>query len=127
MILHSDTETFFREMKECDVSLPVVERGLNPVAEGCYTSQIRVKQKHRLLENELYSGEKMASAAALLYGKEYPVEAFEQAKKALLFSEFHDALPGSGSQPVEEDTLRLLDFGLEIVSREKMKSFLLPP
>lgn len=122
VILHSDPQTFFRELKECGVSLPVVERGLNPVAEGCYTSQIRVKQKHRLLENELYSGEKMASAAALLYGKDYPAEAFEQAKEALLFSEFHDALPGSGSQPVEEDTLRLLDFGLEIVSREKMKS-----
>lgn len=91
-----------------------MERSLNPVAEGCYTSQIRIKQKHRLLENELYSSEKMASAAALLQGKNYPKQAFEEAEKALLFAEFHDALPGSGTQLVEEDTLRLLDHGLEI-------------
>ena len=57
-IFHSDTESFFKELQESGKEFPVVERGLNPVAEGCYTSQIRVKQKHRLLENEIYSGEK---------------------------------------------------------------------
>ena len=121
-IFHSDTESFFKELQESGKEFPVVERGLNPVAEGCYTSQIRVKQKHRLLENEIYSGEKMFSAAALLYGWKYPKEAVSEAVKDLLFSEFHDALPGSGTQLVEEDTLRLLDHGLEIMSREKMKA-----
>ena len=121
-IFHSDTESFFKELQESGKEFPVVERGLNPVAEGCYTSQIRVKQKHRLLDNEIYSGEKMFSAAALLYGWKYPKEAVSEAVKDLLFSEFHDALPGSGTQLVEEDTLRLLDHGLEIMSREKMKA-----
>lgn len=121
-IVHSDVESFFKELKGSDRELPVVERSLNPVAEGCYTSQIRVKQKHRLLENEIYSGEKMFSAASLLYGRRYPEEAVGEAVRDLLFSEFHDALPGSGSQLVEEDTLRLLDHGLEILSREKMKA-----
>lgn len=122
IIIHSDVETFFRELRDFSPELPVVERGLNPVAEGCYTSQIRVKQKHRLLESEIYTGEKMASAASLLYGKEYPKKAFEEAVRDLLFAEFHDALPGSGTQLVEEDTLRILDHGLEIMSREKMKA-----
>ena len=121
-IIHSDTESFFKELRESGKAFPVVERGLNPVAEGCYTSQIRVKQKHRLLENEIYSGEKMFSAVALLYGGKYPKEAVGEAVRDLLFSEFHDALPGSGTQLVEEDTLRLLDHGLEIMSREKMKA-----
>ena len=57
-MIHSDVESFFQELRESGEELPLVERGLNPVAEGCYTSQIRVKQKHRLLENEIYSGEK---------------------------------------------------------------------
>lgn len=122
LIVHSDTESFFRELRKLETQFPVVEKGLNPVAEGCYTSQIRVKQKHRLLENEIYSGEKMLSAAALLYGKPYPADALREAVRDLLFSEFHDALPGSGTQQVEEDTLRLLDHGLEIMSREKMKA-----
>ena len=121
-MIHSDVESFFQELRESGEELPLVERGLNPVAEGCYTSQIRVKQKHRLLENEIYSGEKMFSAASLLYGKEYPAQAVHEAVKDLLFAEFHDALPGSGTQLVEEDTLRLLDHGLEIMSREKMKA-----
>lgn len=121
-IIHSDTESFFSEIRESAEQFPLVERGLNPVAEGCYTSQIRVKQKHRLLENEIYSGEKMFSAASLLYGKPYPDSAVHEAVKDLLFTEFHDALPGSGTQLVEEDTLRLLEHGLEIMSREKMKA-----
>ncbi len=123
-IRHSSPEPYFAECREKGVSLPLVERGLNPVADGCYTSQIRVKQKHRALENELYSGEKMAAAAELLAGLPYPVQAFREAERDLLFSEFHDALPGSGTHLVEEDTLRLLDHGLEILSREKMRAFI---
>jgi alpha-mannosidase len=97
---------------------------LNPVAPGCYTSQIRVKQKHRHLENELYVTEKMCVAAAIQKGMPYPKEVLLEAGRDLLFSEFHDALPGSGSQLVEEDTLQVIDHGLYILSKEKMKAFI---
>jgi len=40
-----------------------------------------------------------------------------------MVSEFHDILPGSSIQPVEEGALRLLAHGLEIVSRLKAKAF----
>lgn len=106
-IIHSNPEAYFKERKAAKTSYPVVEKSLNPVAEGCYTSQVRVKQKHRLLENEILVGEKMATQAELLYGTKYPKEEIHEAVRALLFSEFHDALPGSGTQQVEEDTLRL--------------------
>lgn len=118
-ILHSSPEAYFQELKNSKRSMPRVSEGLNPVAPGCYTSQIRVKQKHRELENEIYSTEKMAVAAQILCGREYPKKEFDDAMQALLFSEFHDALPGSGSPLVEEDTIRLLDYGLEIMSRTK--------
>ena len=79
-IFHSVPEAYFGELKQLtdsgEVTLPVVDRGLNPVADGCYTSQIRVKQKHRELENALYSAEKMAAAAELQCGKPYPRERF---------------------------------------------------
>lgn len=123
-LIHSTPEAYFAEMKHKKDSLPRVKEGLNPVAPGCYTSQIRVKQKHRELENEIYSAEKMAAAAQVLCNKEYPKKKFEDAMQALLFSEFHDALPGSGSPLVEEDTLRGLDYGLEIMSRIKHYSAL---
>lgn len=122
-IRHSTPEDYFLELLAKNPPLPVVGESLNPVAQGCYTSQIRVKQKHRLLENELYVTERMCTAAALQKGAAYPAQALHEAMRDLLFSEFHDALPGSGSQPVEEDTLKVLDHGLYIVDREKMKAF----
>lgn len=72
--------------------------------------------------NEILVGEKMATQAELLYGTKYPKEEIHEAVRALLFSEFHDALPGSGTQQVEEDTLRLLDHGLELMSRVNCRS-----
>lgn len=122
--IHSNVEDFFKDLRESVEQLPIVDRSLNPVAQGCYTSQIRVKQKHRQLENELYSTEKMLTAAALQCGLPYPAEKMEEVVKDLLFSEFHDALPGTGTQLVEEDTIRILDHGLEILSREKTKAFI---
>ncbi len=123
-LLHSTVDTYFQELREKNIPLPVVKEGLNPVAPGCYTSQIRVKQKHRQLENELYATEKMCAAAAVQKGMVYPKEALKEAARDLLFSEFHDALPGSGSQLVEEDTLQVIDHGLYILSKEKMKAFM---
>jgi len=122
-LLHSTPEAYFSELREKNISLPTVAKGLNPVAPGCYTSQIRVKQKHRQLENELYATERMCVAAALQKGSVYPKDALKEAERDLLFSEFHDALPGSGSQLVEEDTLQVIGHGLYILSQEKMKAF----
>jgi alpha-mannosidase len=122
-IRHSTPEAYFKELLTKNLPLSIVTESLNPVAQGCYTSQIRVKQKHRLLENEFYVTERMCTAAALQKGTPYPAEAIHEAMRDLMFSEFHDALPGSGSQPVEEDTLQTLDHGLHILAREKMKAF----
>jgi alpha-mannosidase len=88
---------------------------------GCYTSQVRIKQKHRLLENELYMLEKTASAAELAGLAVYPD--LDSAFYDLLMGEFHDILPGSSIQPVEDAGLRLFDHGLEIASRERARMF----
>ncbi len=42
-----------------------------PWAVGCYTSQVRIKQRHRAL-NALYATEKMASVAAIQGFLPYP-------------------------------------------------------
>jgi alpha-mannosidase len=103
--------------------LPVVERGLNRTMEGCYTSQIRVKQFHRRLENDLVMAEIMGSQAALCGLASYEKDLLDEAWRDLLFAEFHDSLPGSAIQPVEEDTLRVLDHGLDITGRLKARYF----
>ncbi len=122
-IMHSTPERYIEEIKVNMTVLPRHERDLNTVNPGCYTSQIRLKQKHRLLENEIYMLEKMASHASIQGYARYPEVEIHEALCDLMMSEFHDILPGTSIQPVEETSLRLLDHGLEIVSRAKARMF----
>ena len=121
-ILHATPDMYFATLDK--ETLPVFEKGLNPLMEGCYTSIIRIKQYHRRLENDLVMIEKMASHAKLAGLSTYEKAMIDDAWRDLLFSEFHDSLPGSCIQPVEDDILRMLDHGLEITNKLKAKYFL---
>lgn len=121
-IVHSHPNEYFETVDR--EKLPLVDRGLNPLMEGCYTSIIRIKQYHRRLENDLVMVEKMASHAQLAGLSTYEKQKIDDAWRDLLFAEFHDALPGSCIQPVEDDTLRMLDHGLEIMNQLKSKYFI---
>jgi len=122
-IIHSTPEAYFSDLKPKKAGLPRHEADLNSWAPGCYTSQVRIKQLHRLLENELYAVEKMLSTAALQDLMAYPREELSEAERDLVFSQFHDILPGSSIQPVEDMSLRVMDHGLEILSRLKARAF----
>lgn len=121
-LVHSTPDDYFKTVDRA--SLPVVNRGLNHLMEGCYTSIIRIKQLHRRLENDLCMTEAMASHAALSGLSVYEKEKLDDAWRDLLFAEFHDSLPGSCIQPVEEDVIRMLHHGLEITNKLKSKYFL---
>jgi alpha-mannosidase len=122
-IVHSSPEAYFNDIRRSGTPLPLFERDINPWGVGCYTSQVRIKQKHRLLENEIFMLEKMASHSALAELMKYPKKEIRAALRDLLYAEFHDILPGSSIQPVEDAALRLLDHGLEITSRAKARAF----
>jgi alpha-mannosidase len=122
-ILHSTAEAFFQELERDRGRLPRHAGDINPWAPGCYTTMARVKQRHRRLENELYSAEKMATAAAFQRLMAYPETELREAGRDLAFSEFHDILPGSSVEPAEEGAVRRLDHGLEICSRVKARAF----
>jgi alpha-mannosidase len=120
---HSTPEDYFAQVAEYRDQLPRHEHDMNPWAVGCYISQIRIKQQHRRLENELFATEKMLAAAAMQGLLEYPAAPMIEAERDLLFSEFHDILPGSSIQPAEDAALRMMDHGLEILSRLKARAF----
>jgi alpha-mannosidase len=122
-IKHSIPEDYFCEARASGMPLPRHETDINPWGPGCYTSQVRIKQKHRLLENTLYKLEKMAANAALQGYLDYPQEEIREALRDLLVAEFHDILPGSSIQPVEEAGLRLMDHALETLSRLRARTF----
>lgn len=122
-VLHSTPESYFAKLIASQEELPVHEGDLNLWAPGCYTSQVRVKQKYRRLENELFACEKMCSALAMTSDFPYPEKEFGDVLYDLLMIQFHDALPGSSIQAVEEMALRMADHGLEILSRVRAKAF----
>lgn len=122
-IIHSTPEKYFKLVKKDAPNLPRHKKDLNPWAVGCYTSQIRIKQKHRQLENELYTLEKMITTAWSQGLMEYPYEEMHEVVCDLLNAEFHDILPGSSIQSAEEAALRAMDHGLEIANRLRAQAF----
>ena len=122
-IVHSTPDAYFRELEARRSSLPRREKDLNPWAVGCYTSMTRVKQGHRRLENELYSAEKMLTAAWSQGLMRYPQEELRAVMEDLAFTEFHDILPGSAIPAGEEAAVRQVDHGLEILARLKARAF----
>ncbi|MBO5648581.1 MAG: hypothetical protein J6S76_01550, partial [Clostridia bacterium] len=118
-ILHSTPETFFAQ-----IDPEVVHRGaLRTVMPGCYTSMVRIKQKHAELENALFMAEKLCSAAALRGLIEYPEAELDEVVEDLLNAQFHDILPGSAIRAGEENGLQLLDHGLLVCSRLRARAY----
>lgn len=122
-IIHSTPEEYFSKLEAIKNNLPVIDTDLNNTMTGCYTSQIKIKQKYRQLENELFYVEKMMSHTANAGVMNYEEETVCKAQEDLLYSQFHDILPGSSVSNVEKTSLRLLDHGLEELSRIKTKAF----
>ena len=112
-------ECLYRQKKR----LPQHKGDLNPWAVGCYTSLIRVKQKHRLLESVFYSTEKLVTHAAMQGLMDYPGSALQEALDDLLFCEFHDILPGTSIPEVVAQVHRKMDHGLELLSRQRARAF----
>jgi len=123
-LIHSTPEAYFDDLvRTRGDKLRRHEKDLNPWGVGCYSSMVRIKQKHRLLENELFMLEKMAVTAASQGLMASPREELAEAFHDLMVGEFHDVLPGTSIQPVEEASLRMFDHGLEIASRVKARAF----
>lgn len=129
LLLHATPEEFFARAAAEQAALEAKgeslyrrEGDLNLWAPGCYTSQIRVKQGYRRLENELFAAEKMCIAAESA-GMAWPAAEFSEVLYDLLTVQFHDSLPGSSIQPVEDMILRKIDHALEILSRVRTRAF----
>ncbi len=121
--VHSTPEAYFAELRASDRTLPRREQDLNPWAAGCYTSQVLVKQRHRLLENQLYMVEKMSVAASSQGLMDHPADELHEATCDLMTAEFHDILPGSSITPAEQAALRGMDHALEKLSRIRARAF----
>ena len=121
-IRHGTPEEYFSHLPD-GTGLPVHAGDLNPWAVGCYTTMALVKQAHRRLESLYFCLEKMAVHAHTEGLMTYPRAELLEALKDLLFCQFHDILPGSSIQEVEDYALRRLHHGREICERLRLRAF----
>ena len=121
--MHGTPDDYFARLARRADTLPRHEADLNPWAPGCYTSMSTLKRAHRRLEGRLYSTEKMLASAAIQQLMPYPRAELASALEALLFSEFHDILPGSSVAEVEAQALHRLGYGFDIVDRLRARAF----
>lgn len=122
-VFHSTEEAFFKALHKDKKVFETVDTSLNPWAPGCYTSQVRVKQKYRLAENTYFLTESMCANASNQGLMKYPEKELAEAMYDIMTVQFHDMLPGSSIQPAEEMCIRMLDHAIEILTRCKAKSF----
>ena len=87
---------FFRLVEKVAEKLPVVNRELNFVFTGCYTTQARIKAANRMAESRLVEAETFASISSLVTSASYRRNHLARAWEMALFNHFHDIIPGSG-------------------------------
>jgi alpha-mannosidase len=124
--IESSLDGFFQHTQKMRKrkDLPVVTGDFKPVQEGCYTSMAEVKRRHREMENMIHLVEKFAAIAWFRGQRAYPTIDLQVAWKDILFSEFHDILPGSGIQKAESDAFNMLGHCEEILRRKRAESLI---
>lgn len=98
-LIFSTTGAFFAEFERLADGLPVLHGELNTEMTGCYTTQALIKRDNRLGEGRMLDVETVTAWAAAT-GTPRPTPAnygvqFDESWRRVLFSQFHDILPGS--------------------------------
>ena len=92
---------FFREAESVREKLPIIDRELNFIFAGCYTTQTRIKAANRRAESMMGAAEGWMAFS----GKKLEREKHESAWQNVLYAHFHDIITGSCVQDSREHAL----------------------
>lgn len=81
---------------------PVIQRELNCLFTGCYTTQSRIKAANRVAEARMNDCEALNAASSLLTGAANRQSELDGPWRNILFNHFHDIIPGSGTVETRE-------------------------
>lgn len=109
---------FFHEAEAVRDKLPLVEGELNYFAQGCYTTQSRIKLGNRSTERALLSAESLSALAATKAGFAKNGDKLEKAWRDVLFTHFHDILTGSCVQDSREHAMGLYSGSLAVAQTQ---------
>lgn len=100
---YSTPTEFFTAVLADTGTLSIVERPLNYVYQGCYTTHIEEKEHCRRAERELREVEFLWTLASLA-GHGYPRRAIAELWWRACYLQFHDILTGTGSPESHRDS-----------------------
>jgi len=92
---------FYHEAESVRDKLPLIDRELNFIFPGCYTTQTRIKRANRKAEAILGDTEKWLAFS----GAKFRRDKHEQAWQNVLYAHFHDILTGSCVQDSRENAM----------------------
>ena len=93
---HARIGDFFQLLEREGARWPELAHELNFEFTGCYTSQTAIKRGNRLGETLVAAADAATELAARAVGHVTPPGPLREAWTDVLFSHFHDILPGSG-------------------------------
>jgi alpha-mannosidase len=107
---------FFKDVRAKDLShIPALQTELNPVFDGCYTSQARMKLLNDQAEAATTSAEAVCAAAST-FGFKYPRADFRKSWETIGFNQHHDTICGSAFHWAYLKTIPELT---EVVAKDK--------
>ena len=86
---------FFMTAQSYKNNFPVMNGEINPISDGCYTTQARIKAGNRKTEKLMREVELYSVLCSRLVSGGYPYDTYRNAWEKILFNQFHDILPGS--------------------------------
>jgi alpha-mannosidase len=110
---------FFRAAEQVADRLPLVRGELNFIFDGCYTAQTRIKRGNRLGEAILFEAEGVTALTRFALGGPDGQADLAQAWKHVLFNQFHDILPGSGTVDTREYALGLYQQAFALANTQR--------
>ena len=119
-IKHSTPEDLFADGVKVSGE---VKSSLVTCMPGCYSSMAKIKQGFRRAENLFYATEEML-AVAKLNGISFDTADMKTAEKKILFSTFHDILPGTSVEEGEREGLSALSLAEQVATDYRTKVFL---
>ncbi|MFV0402330.1 MAG: alpha-mannosidase [Oscillospiraceae bacterium] len=117
---------FFEELEQERENLPSIAGELGYIFTGCYTSQSRIKQANHLGEARIGEAEALDAMARHFADDGYTTASpFEASWRKILFNQFHDILPGSGTIETREYAMGQFQkamAGIDINGSQAMKA-----
>ncbi len=125
-IVHSSLERYRSEVVAgLAPELPVVTGELQKCFTGCYTSVIGNKARNRRGEGLALAAERWSALAWWLLDEPYPAKKLSRVWKDVLFTQFHDVLPGTsirdGAISAAEMTGRAATEAREVLIRAQLE------